>query len=331
MLAGLVVLSFLVVLPFLEAIFLGALLAYFAYPLYRLFHRKISSSLSSTLVCLTILLLMVIPAVLIVQHLAQESYSIFTLVQEKVSEGIFSQCKFEICNKIEQILLTPAVSSQIQSATESFTSKVFELGSKFLLSIPRLFINLFVMFFTMFYFLRNGDYFLKRINDYLKMQKNEYAHILSRLKEIIRGVIYGYVMIACIQGILGALGFYLFGVSSPVFWGVVMALLALIPVLGTGFVWVPASVVLVLEGLAQGSNLVVLRGAGLFLYGLLIVSTVDNVLRPHLIGEKAKVHPILILVGVMGGLLFFGPLGVIIGPLLLSMTQVIVEVYLNRK
>jgi predicted PurR-regulated permease PerM len=183
----------------------------------------------------------------------------------------------------------------------------------------------------MFYFLRNGDSFLRKINDYLKMQKKEYAHILSRLKEIIHGVIYGYVMIACIQGILGALGFYLFGVHSPLFWGVVMALLALIPVLGTGFVWIPAAVVLVLEGLAQGSNMVVLKGVGLFLYGLLIVSTVDNFLRPHLIGEKARVHPILILLGVMGGLLYFGPLGVIIGPLLLSMTQVIVEVYLNRK
>jgi predicted PurR-regulated permease PerM len=274
---------------------------------------------------------MVIPAVFMIQHLAQESYTLFNFTKEKISGGIFSQCRFEICTKIEQIVLSPAVSFQIQSTTESFTSKVFELGSKFLLSIPRLFINLFVMFFTMFYFLRNGDSFLRKINDYLKMQKKEYAHILSRLKEIIHGVIYGYVMIACIQGILGALGFYLFGVHSPLFWGVVMALLALIPVLGTGFVWIPAAVVLVLEGLAQGSNMVVLKGVGLFLYGLLIVSTVDNFLRPHLIGEKARVHPILILLGVMGGLLYFGPLGVIIGPLLLSMTQVIVEVYLNRK
>ena len=110
-----------------------------------------------------------------------------------------------------------------------------------------------------------------------------------------------------------------------------MALFALIPVLGTGFIWVPAALIIFFDGLAQNSNFLIFKGAGLFLYGLLIVSSIDNILRPKLIGERAGIHPLIILLGVFGGLLLFGPLGVIIGPLVISITTVIAEIYLSKK
>lgn len=163
------------------------------------------------------------------------------------------------------------------------------------------------------------------------MQKKEYAYILSRLSEIVHGVVYGYLMIALIQGGLGALGFFIFGVTSPIFWGLIMALFALIPILGTGVVWIPASLILFFDGMIQSSNWLMFKGVGLFLYGILIISTIDNILKPKLISEKAKVHPVIIMIGVFGGLLLFGPLGVIIGPLVLAMTQVVFETYLNKK
>lgn len=327
----LIILSFFLIKPFLEALLVGVLLAYFTFPLYKLLDKKLSSTLSSLLVCLLVLLLMVIPTFFLVKFLVNDSYSLLLLVKERVSTEIFSGCNYQICSSIEGVLQHPSVAAEIQSFTQSLTTKIFERGSQFLFSIPSLILNLFVMFFTLFYFLKNGNDFLSKINHYLSMQKKEYSRILSRLKEIVHGVVYGYLMVAGIQGALGALGFWIFGVSSPLLWGLIMGLFALIPILGTGVIWVPAALILFLNGLTQNSNLLIFKGAGLFLYGLLIVSTIDNILRPKLIGDRAKIHPLIILLGVFGGLLLFGPLGVIIGPLVISITFVIAETYLSKK
>jgi predicted PurR-regulated permease PerM len=310
---------------------MGGILAYFAYPLYKWINKHFSDTIASLVVCVIILALLVVPAVFIINVLVEDSYTTFNLIKEKLSVGLLSECTNSLCQRVESLIQLPSVKGQIQTVTEFLTSKVFQLGSQFLLSLPRFILNLFVMFFTLFYFLKHGKHFLVKISKYLSMQKKEYAYILSRLSEIVHGVVYGYLMVALIQGALGALGFLIFGVSSPFFWGLIMALFALIPILGTGVVWVPASLILFFDGMIQSSNSLMFKGIGLFLYGLLIVSTIDNILKPKLISEKAKVHPVIIMIGVFGGLLLFGPLGVIIGPLVLATTQVVFETYLNKK
>ena len=126
-------------------------------------------------------------------------------------------------------------------------------------------------------------------------------------------------------------GFLIFGLPSPLFWGVLMTLFALIPVLGPWVIWAPASLFMLIQGISQDSSSLILKAIGLFIYGAIIVSTSDNILRPKLVGDKAKVHPILILIGTIGGLVVFGPIGVIFGPLVLSLTSVIFEVYVKRK
>lgn len=328
----LVILSFLLIKPFLEAILFGALLAYAAYPLYKWLSKKTNlPSVSALLVCLVILLIIIIPGFFLANALVQQSYNTFMVMKEKFSTGIFTTCELPVCRSIEGLLQVPEVKTQLQIIINSITVNLVQKGSEVLFSLPRLFLNLFVMFFALFYFLKGGEQFLHKVSDYFSMQKKEARQIISRSQELVHGVVYGYLLVALIQGALGALGFWAFGVSSPLLWGVVMALLALIPILGTGFVWVPASLLMVLEGIAQSSNSLLFRGIGLFLYGLLIVSTIDNILKPKIMGDQAKVHPLIILLGIFGGLLLFGPLGVFIGPLVLSFTYVIVDNYLKRK
>ncbi len=332
LIALLLILSFFLVRPFLEAILVGALLAYFTYPLYQWFTKKISNpTLSALLVCFIVLLVLLIPAVLILKVLIEQSYTAFTLVQEKLSTGVFTGCTNQICLYLEKLVDNPLIQKEISGFAVNLTTKIFERGSSLLMSIPQILLNIFITFFTIFYFLKGGELFLTKVSNYLSMQKKEYSHILSRGKEIVHGVVYGYLLVAFIQGVLGAIGFFMFGVSSPLFWGVLMGLLALIPFLGTGIIWVPASIVLLVEGISMNSSSLMLKGAGLFLYGLLIVSTIDNILKPKFIGEKAKIHPLIIMLGIFGGLLLFGPLGVIIGPLVLSFTYVVVDIYLSKK
>ncbi len=325
----LLLLSFFILKPLLLAILVGALLAYFTYPLHKKLWPKLNSETwSALLICFLVLIVFVVPLIFFVNALVKQSYAIFQIAKQNFSSGFFSGCEGVTC-LLREFTSNPAVIEFVSAALKSATGWIIQKGSSFLLSVPRLVISLFIVFFTTFYFLKDGKQLFLKVSTYLSMKKKHYAVIIQRLEEIIHAIIYGYLAIALLQGVLGALGFFIFGISSPLFWGVVMSLLALIPYLGTGIVWIPAALLLFLNGYLTESNWLMFKGVALFVYGLLIVSSVDNLLRPKLIGDKAKIHPALILLGIIGGIFLFGPLGVIIGPLVLSLTAVIITVFLD--
>ena len=328
----LLVFSFFIVRPLLLPIFVGALLAYTFYPSYQYILKKTGkASLSSFLVCFFILLIIVIPAVFILKIVIQESYTIFLLLKQKLASGLFTECSSELCRAISEFIHSEFVSAQLKQIIGNATQWIIEKGSAFVLNIPHLVISLFVIFFTLFYFLKDGENLLKQLQHYFQPHQKNYAVMLVRTKEILHGMVYGYLLIALIQGILGAFGFFLFGVSSPLFWGLMMAFFALIPAVGTGIIWVPASLFIFLDGIFQNSTLLILKGIGLFTYSFIFVSSIDNVLRPKIISEKTKVHTAIIMIGIFGGILLLGPLGVVLGPLILSLTIEAIKMYLGEK
>ena len=330
--ALLIVLSFFIIKPLLIALFIAALLAYAFYPVYHFVLKKTGKpTLSSFLVCFLVLLIVIIPAGLLIKVLIQESYVLYLLVKQKLAVGLFHNCVTDLCVAISELSQSGVVSSQLKEITKSATEFIIGKGSDFLVNIPRLAINLFVVFFTLFFFLKDGESLLNRLHDYFQLRHKNYVLILGRVKEIIHGIVYGFLLIALIQGIFGALGFFLFGISSPLFWGLVMSFFALIPAIGTGVIWVPASLILLLDGVFQNSTPLILKGIGLFVYSFIFVGSIDNILRPKLIGDKAKVNVAIIMLGIFGGILLFGPLGVILGPLVLSLTTEIMKVYLVKK
>ncbi len=314
------------------ALFVGALLAYTFYPLYKFAVKKTGKpNLSSFLVCFLVLLMVIIPTGLLIKVLIQESYVIYLLVKQKLAVGLFDRCANEFCKAITEFSQSELVSSQLKEITRTATNWVIGKGSAFLINLPRLLMNLFVVFFTLFFFLKDGESLLQRLHSYFQLHQKNYALILARLREIVHGVVYGYLLVATIQGIFGALGFFLFGIPSPLFWGLVISFFALVPAIGTGIIWVPASLILVLDGVFQNSTPLILKGVGLFVYSFIFVGTVDNILRPKLIGEKAKIHTAIIMLGIFGGILLFGPIGVMLGPLALSLTAEVMRVYLVER
>lgn len=317
--------------PFLVSIFLGGLLAYIFLPVYKKISKKLNKTFVALLICLIIIILIVLPSAFFVKTLVNESYSLYVTGKQKLNNGLFEECSGYFCNLIKNIGENPQVQYQFQEILKTVTNTVIKKGSDILVSIPQLLLNLFIMFFVLFYFLKEGEVFVKKISNYLSMQKKKYGKIISRLKEIIKAIIYGYLLIALMQGALGALGFFLFGISSPLFWGMIMAFLALIPYLGTGIIWGPAAIFLFLDGIFQNSNILIYKGIGLFLYGLIIVGSLDNFLKPKIISDKAKIHPAIIMLGIFGGIFLLGPIGVIAGPLVLSLTAIVIEEYLSTK
>ena len=326
----LLILSFFIIKPFLQAIFIGALLAYISYSLYKyLVKRTNKEGLSAFLVCLLVFVVIIVPGIFFVKLLVQESYSLFVLGKQKLATGFFTGCQNNFCHAIERLADNPTIEFQAQELLKTATNWFIQKGSNFLLSVPQVILSLFIVFFTMYYFLKDGKKLFSKIHILFGTKQNKYVHVISRLKEIVSGIVYGYLLVAIIQGILGGLGFFFFGVSSPIFWGVVMALLALIPFLGTGVVWVPTSLLIILNGVFQDSNILIAKGIGLFVYSLIFVSSFDNLLKPKLIGERAKVHPAIILIGIFGGIFLFGPVGVLIGPLIFSLLVVLGAAYLK--
>jgi predicted PurR-regulated permease PerM len=144
--------------------------------------------------------------------------------------------------------------------------------------------------------------------------------LFYELRTITQAVLYGQVMTALIQGGLGALGLLIFGVPNWLFWGAIMMLTAFIPLLGTPIVWGPAALSLILGGATA-------RGIGLLIYSGALVMNIDNFLRPRLMSGRTKVHPVLILIGVLGGLQVFGFVGLLVGPLVLALLVAFVRFY----
>ncbi len=327
-------LSFFIIKPLLVALFIGALLAYAFYPLYTFTVKKTGKpTISSLLVCFLVLLIVIIPAGLLIKVLIGESYSLYVLVKQKLAVGLFTNCTTELCTALSDFSQSEWFSSQLKEIARTTTNTVIGKGSAFLVNIPRLAINLFVVFFTLFFFLKDGEALLNKLHNYFQLRHKNYRLILGRVKEIVHGIVYGILLIALIQGIFGALGFFLFGIPSPLFWGLVMGFFALIPAIGTGVIWVPASLILLLDGVFQNSTPMILKGIGLFVYSFIFVGSIDNILRPKIIGDKAKVHIAIVMLGIFGGILLIGPLGVIVGPLVLSLTTEIMRIYLagNKK
>ena len=134
----------------------------------------------------------------------------------------------------------------------------------------------------------------------------------------------GQIVVGSIQGVLAWLGFWLLGVPNPVIWGFMTAIISMIPLLGAAMVWVPIAVYLLVLALSSGEYW---RAIVLFIYGTSVISFIDNLLKPKIVGDHAKIHPLIVLFGILGGIQLFGLPGILIGPLILTIFDVVIEIY----
>jgi len=178
----------------------------------------------------------------------------------------------------------------------------------------------FFIVFTMYYFFRDGDRIRKVLQDVIPLERAQSEGIFDRTREVIYGSVYGVVVIAGIQGALGGLAFAALGLPSPLVWGVVMFFLSMIPLAGSFLVWIPAAIYLVADG-HWGKAL------ALTVWGALVIGTIDNLLRPKLVGGRTKLHELLIFFSVLGGLQIFGVLGLVLGPVIVAITLALLDVF----
>ena len=172
--------------------------------------------------------------------------------------------------------------------------------------------------FTLFYMFRDGERIRQAAFELLPIERVQAHDIASRTLEVIGATVYGVLVIAAIQGTLGTMIFWILGLPSPLIWGVVMFFLSMIPMAGAFLVWVPAAIYLALTG-------AFIKAGVLGAWGVLVISSIDNFLSPRLVGQRARLHELLIFFSVLGGLEVFGVLGLILGPVVVAVTLALVE------
>jgi len=318
----LAVLAVIIMWPFLTYIVLAGILAYTLFPVYRFFNRHTRRpEMASAFSILLALLLMVLPSFFLVSELVQQVSGAYSNFQAENIQRVADYLSGLTGNRID-------FQGVLSSGIGQIRRSIVGLAPDILGSIGELMVGLFIMFFVMYYGFRDGEGFIKRIRDLLPLEPALKESLFYEVRTITQAVLYGQVMTALIQGTLGAIGLLIFGISNWLFWGAIMIIMAFLPLLGTPLIWVPAAVSQILDGETA-------RGVGLLIYGSTIVMNIDNVLRPRLMSGRTKVHPVLILLGVLGGLKIFGFIGMLVGPLILAVlvafTKFYEQAYLHRK
>ncbi len=304
----LIYLSFMIVKPLLIAILSSFILTFVFFPVYSKLNKKINSrNLCSLLTILVILLLIITPAVFITNALAKESLIFYNKVKGEDFSAIISK------------YIEPNFQEYINNIIKGSILYIIKVTSNFVLSIPNIALNFFVTIFLTYYLLKESETFLETAKKYMPFKETVKQEIFERFRKITNAIVFGTILTAIIQGILGTIGFVIFDIPSPVLWGFIMAFASLIPIAGTALVWLPA-------GIIQLFQQDYFSGFGILLYGALIVGTIDNIIKPRLVGRKAKVHPAVVLIGILGGIKLIGFIGFIIGPLILATAIELVKV-----
>ena len=324
-------LVFLVIKPFIIAILTSIITSYIFYPLYKWINKKTKrKNLSAIIVTFLIIILIITPIVFIANSLTKEVMTVYTNSKQRIAEGNIIDAESGSNNlllKLNSFLVSIADKPQISSSLDNITNTITSSLSNFIFTIPKKILSFFVIIFLIFFMLRDGELMVKKIKYFIPLKKHHQNKIIKRFGKVTHAVVYGHFITALIQGMVGVLGLYIFGVKSPLVWGITMMIACMIPFVGAPIVWFPLGILKLIEGLTTSTISITIRGIGLLIYGFVIISSIDNLIKPKIIGDKAKIHPTIILLGVLGGLSIFGVIGIVVGPLILSLFLTFAEIY----
>lgn len=310
-----------IIFPFIVSIITSTVFAYIFYPLYLKIKNKVKKEkLSALLTTIIITLLIIIPFIAIINGLAFQAKDAYSAITKATNTDNLANFQSLISDKL-------GLDFNISNILSKFTGFIGDFTKDFLAGLPNKIVQIFLFFFLIYYFFKEGPEVLDSLKELLPISKINRRRIVVKLDELLKAIVHGSLITAAVQGMIGGIGFLIFGIGSPLFWGFLMAIFALIPFVGTGIIWLPASLILIINGILFQNGWLIAKGIGLILYGTFIISLVDNLLKPYLIGDRGKLHPALVLLGILGGISLMGFIGIIIGPIIIALFLSLVELY----
>ena len=324
--------AFLILTPFLTAIAWAAILAILVYPLYAwlLLRFRGRATLAALTVIAVITLIVIVPGIELGRFLVEEAVllvqSLRSLLDENGKQewlakpwvqqlvGWWNMASFRLMDF--NINWKEMLAQGAQSSSKLLVERVRGIAQNVLFFT----VNFIIALVTLFFLLRDGKEFFVRLQRLLPMDRQHQQRLFTNIVDAVLAVVHGSFVVAMVQGLLAGLAYYFLGVPFAVLWGVVTAFASLLPVGGSTLVSIPASIYLILQGDT-------VRAVVLLAWSLGVVGTVDNILKPLLIGNRLGLPVLFLFFGILGGLALFGALGIILGPVIFALLKALLNLY----
>jgi len=313
-----VVLAFLVLLyisfnilkPFLAALGAALLLAFMFSPIVKRVRKKVSNRTLSALITMIIVLLIIfLPFFIVFASLSSEAIDAYNLVTKDTEFSSVLETNIKI--KDYTLNLREYYAWGVSTLYNLFSDNV----GVFFRTVSSAVLGFVIIIISLFYFLREGDILIEEAKKSIPIVKSEKELFFRECHDIIYATFYGQLVVALIQGLIGALLFFIFQVPYPLLLGFIMFIFSILPLIGAAFVWIPVGLYLILTGNVVSGILLLIIGGG-------ILTVVYYSMIPYIVRERTNLHPLLVLIGVIGGLKFMGIIGIFIGPLILALTLI---------
>jgi predicted PurR-regulated permease PerM len=316
------ILAIIIIRPLFVSILAGIILAYLFYPFYNFLLKYLKNkSLTAFLVCIIFILVLGLGLWFGAKALSDQAYEFYKNVRE-----------YNLVEKVSDLLTKSIIKneefanyigSQIKVGLLGVGRGILAKANEFIANILAFLIQLFVTFFTMFYFLRDGEKIYKEIEEILPFEEKVKQKIRKRTQEVTKGVVYGRVVVGIIQGLVAGVGYYVFGIKHPLLFTVLSIFFAILPFVGAWLVWIPVGINFIFSA---GWQIGILH----FLYQLIITNQVDNVISPYIVGKTTRMNNVVVLIGMIGGIATFGIVGLIVGPLIFEYLFILLEIYKEK-
>jgi predicted PurR-regulated permease PerM len=309
--------SFFIFKPFWIVFVLGISFAIVLYPIYKWLNKKNIPSWLASLITVTLFTIVLCGPLLGVGALVfNQSQDVYLNV---VNNGSAKPFMDQVENKINDIL-PDMVTFDMNEKVSNFISYISSNIANIFTNTISAFFSFVLMLLLIFYFLKDSEQCKNAIKLFSPLGEENDEKIINKIILAVNGVIKGSLLIALVQGILLGFGFWIFGIPNGALWGVVASVTSLIPTFGTALVSTPAIIFL----FATGQTLPAIL---LLLWAILVVGMIDNFLSPYLIGRKINISSIIILFSILGGIAMLGPVGILVGPLAMSLLQALISIY----
>lgn len=320
LLAIVLVLLFFTFLPYLGVLVLAATFAVVFSPVYKKLLKLMSGNegLAAFTATFFVVVVILVPLSFFGFEVLHEARGLY----ERLTTGNATGLPLTIVNFLKERLdlLQPFFALDLGKYLGQIFGSIARNFSSIFATLSRVTIGLVVCLFALYYLFKDGHKLAKKLITLSPLTDRDNREILKRLEATINAVVRGSLIVAVIQGVLAGLGFWIFGVSSPALWGSLVVVASLVPAIGSALVTIPAGLYLFFSGdIAQG--------LGLLAWSTLLVGTIDNFLRPKLIQRNINLHPFFILLSAIGGISLFGPIGFLLGPLILSLFFALLDLY----
>ncbi|MBX3572945.1 MAG: AI-2E family transporter [Mesorhizobium sp.] len=313
----------LMVWPFLGAITWALALAILFVPVHARIEARLRNPTVAAMVSVVVLVVVVaVPAAFVVERLVNEAASGAGALQKRLAAGELQKL-LDSYPSLAPIGAWIERQLDLQALTASVATWLSNMGASFVRGSVLQIVEIVLTFYLLFYFLRDRRAAETMTHSWLPLTPTEADRLFRRVFDTVHATVYGTLAVAAVQGILGGLMFWALGLPSPLLWGLVMGLLSVVPVLGAFVVWIPAAILLALDG--SWAKAIILA-----LWGAVVVGGIDNLLRPILVGNTLRLHTVPAFISIIGGLVLFGAPGVILGPLAVTVTMLFLEIWAKR-